>query len=299
MYSLEVRKIATRLYNGKTTLRQVAMIIGSSHSSIFRWLHSTPKKREPRPRKLEKPEILDAIELFIKTNPTAGTDDILKKIKETFNLKVSRELVRLTLRKTLNYTRKRVRYFSKPKNDDQKLQDFLEKRKVFISQGRTFVSIDETSFGRNYLPTSGYSKKGERLYCKRPWVNTKTKSVLAAVSPSKDVTYKIKEGSYDSRSFCDFLNKLDYPKNTVILMDNVSFHHSKLVKELIKSKGWDTLYTPPYSPIFNPIEGVFSIVKRTYSKVMNIVSSFKSISDYHVRAFFYHSFKAISRFESI
>jgi transposase len=77
-------------------------------------------------------------------------------------------------------------------------------------------------------------------------------------------------------------------------MDNVAFHHSKIIKELIHKKGWEYLYTPPYSPVFNPIEGVFSIVKRHYSKCMDIVSSFNIVTNTHIKAFFKHSFNAIS-----
>ena len=48
----------------------------------------------------------------------------------------------------------------------------------------------------------------------------------------------------------------------IVLMDNVQFHKTALVKETLKEKGLYAEYVPPYSPQFNPIETVFSVLKR-------------------------------------
>ena len=45
-------------------------------------------------------------------------------------------------------------------------------------------------------------------------------------------------------------------------MDNVSFHKSKIIKETLKD--FNVIYTPPYSPQFNPIEFIYSIIKRNF-----------------------------------
>ena len=47
----------------------------------------------------------------------------------------------------------------------------------------------------------------------------------------------------------------------VIIMDNVAFHKTQLVKELVESQGINILYTAPWSCELNPIEYVFSIWK--------------------------------------
>jgi transposase len=247
-------------------------------------------------KKLDKPEILNAIELFIKTHPFAIVKDVQKLIVKEFNISPSYELCRLLLKK-LNFSRKRARYFSVSKNAEQKLNEFLTKREQFVNQNRLFVSIDETSFGRNYLPASGYSKRGKRLNIKRPFCSVKTSSVVSAVCIGQKLQFFKKFGSFNTDSFLDFLCGLDYPENTVILMDNVSFHHSKKVIEFLEFRNWDVLFTPPYSPIFNPIEGVFSIVKRHYQKFLHIENAFKSVTDNHIRGFFRGSFKATNQLE--
>jgi transposase len=72
----------------------------------------------------------------------------------------------------------------------------------------------------------------------------------------------------------DILIEIENPpkksKRTVLLMDNVAFHHSYKVKEYTKEIQWDILFVPPYSHVFNPIEGVFSIVKRQYQRNLSI-----------------------------
>ena len=200
--------------------------------------------------------------------------------------------IRICLKKNL-YTRKRVKYYSCPKNDKD---EFLNLRNKYVNENRKFVSIDETSFGRNYLPAFGRSIKGERIYIKRPLTRVTTCSVLSSVTLNEKPIYIKKFGSFNTQSFYDFLNGLKYPNGTVLLMDNVKFHHSKIIKELAKQKGWDILYTPAYSPIFNPIEGVFSIVKRLYQKCVSIEKSFENVTMNHIKSFFGYSFSALSRF---
>ena len=95
-----------------------------------------------------------------------------------------------------------------------------------------------------------------------------------------------KPGSFNTSTFLDFLAAADLPKGCVILLDNVSFHHSKAVKALAADRGWDLLYTLPYSPWFNPIEGMFSVVKRSYHKHGSIERAFACLTTQHAVAFF-------------
>jgi transposase len=44
-------------------------------------------------------------------------------------------------------------------------------------------------------------------------------------------------------------------------MDNLGAHKGERVRELIRERGCELLYLPPYSPDLNPIEEAFSKVK--------------------------------------
>jgi transposase len=47
----------------------------------------------------------------------------------------------------------------------------------------------------------------------------------------------------------------------VVIMDNLSAHKGEMVRKLIKDRGCELLYLPPYSPDLNPIEEAFAKVK--------------------------------------
>ena len=77
-------------------------------------------------------------------------------------------------------------------------------------------------------------------------------------------------GSIDSQIFLHFLeHSLGpnlRPKQTVIL-DNVSFHKVRGVKELIESTGAQVLYLPPYSQDLSTIENMWSKIKSYLRKL--------------------------------
>lgn len=70
---------------------------------------------------------------------------------------------------------------------------------------------------------------------------------------------------------------LNLPKNTIFVLDNVRFHHSINIKNYMESMGWNVLYTPPYSPWFNPIENIFGNIKTYFRKNKSISSSFNLV----------------------
>lgn len=102
------------------------------------------------------------------------------------------------------------------------------------------------------------------------------------------------KGAFNTITFSLFLLKSSMPRGSVILIDNCSFHHSLLVKEVASLKGWTLLFTLPYSPWFNPIEGMFSIVKRAFYKQQqkSIRKAFECMTEQKAKRFFEHSLKA-------
>lgn len=97
------------------------------------------------------------------------------------------------------------------------------------------------------------------------------------------------KGSFNTERFIQFLTNDNIPKDSVVLLDNVAFHRSKIVLQCAKDLGIHLLFVPPYSPWFNPIEGVFSIVKRAYYKDYSIDKAFDTVSERHCNAFFQKS----------
>lgn len=57
--------------------------------------------------------------------------------------------------------------------------------------------------------------------------------------------------------------------NSVLVMDNASFHHTERIAQMCADAGVKLMYLPPYSPDLNPIEEFFAelkaFIKRSWS----------------------------------
>jgi transposase len=47
-----------------------------------------------------------------------------------------------------------------------------------------------------------------------------------------------------------------------LVLDNATFHRSKITEELVKGAGMELLFLPPYSPHLTPIEQLWANLKR-------------------------------------
>lgn len=62
--------------------------------------------------------------------------------------------------------------------------------------------------------------------------------------------------------------------------------HSKSVVEFANEQKLILLFTPPYSPWYNPIEFCFSIIKRHWYQHQDIEQAFQALTPGHCQAFF-------------
>ena len=286
MYPIDRRMQAQHVYSLFSSLRKAAVVLQVSHSTVARWLKDPTQKKYSRKSRTKTDLVIDTIRSTLQNDPFISLVKLRLLILNVLGIRVSKELIRTAIKCQLRYSKKKAKYFSSPSTLKQKTEDFLVKRQQFLSENIPFVSLDETSFGRNGIETHGYAPIGSKLVIKKPSPRMTTVSALALISRDAIVQYRTREGSYNTQTFIDFLNALDISPGTVILLDNVSFHHSKVVKALAEQREWILLYVPPYSPWFNPIEGVFSIVKRHYYQNLSIKNAFDSASPSHCRAFF-------------
>ena len=77
------------------------------------------------------------------------------------------------------------------------------------------------------------------------------------------------EGSSDTDSFGRYMREVLTPRleaGQIVLMDNLSVHRSKWVRNLIEERGCQLWLLPSYSPDMNPIEEAFSKVKALLRK---------------------------------
>ena len=76
----------------------------------------------------------------------------------------------------------------------------------------------------------------------------------------------------DGNHFCDYIERSVLPAmmpfdgvnpRSILIMDNASIHHVQQVQDLVDNAGCLLWFLPAYSPDMNPIEEVFSQVKRS------------------------------------
>lgn len=220
---------------------------------------------------------------------------LTNKIQEALKVQVSRELVRVAIKKP-GFTEKKAKVFGTSKSLPEKTQEFIRKRSQYISENRTIISVYETSFGRNWPDVRGYSKKGVPLLLQKRQLYGKNISVLACASRNGWVERKQIFGAFNAQSFSEFILSLVLDPGTVILLDNVSFHHSKVVKDAFATRVHSALYSTFYSHWFNPIELCFLIVKRAYYVSQKVDSSFAGVDMRHFEVFFDKSLGCTQQF---
>lgn len=128
------------------------------------------------------------------------------------------------------------------------------------------ISIDEIGFDQRMLPLYGYSLKGTKAIGLTHPTNRKRINVIAAIDSNNKIFYKLIQGPVNTIEFNTFIKDLPWKQNSTLIMDNVSFHKSQMIKNTSKDKNYNLLFIPPYTPECNPIENVFSVVKNSYRK---------------------------------
>lgn len=297
MYSIDRRAIAINIYNELQSLRKTAKLLQVCHTTVYRWLKNPMKQqRKVNTNKiLKSTSIVEIVKSTIVNDPFISIRKLKTLIKDSINIDVSYELVRVAIKRH-GFSKKKAKFFARPKDQDIKVNEFLDQRNFYKEKGYKFISIDETSFGRNGFETRGYCPIGEKLFVCKKTPRMTTTSVIAAANDGGWINYSETKGAVNTMIFLQFIKTLDINENTVLIMDNVAFHHSKVVKEYVSSRNAKILYSPPYSPWFNPIEMCFSIVKRQFVNHQDISSSFRSLNQKHFQAFFSKSLNCRERF---
>jgi hypothetical protein len=122
--------------------------------------------------------------------------------------------------------------------------------------------VDETCLYFHPRQHSGYARRGRRLHTPLHPRRHDKYTLLLAVSNSQVVGWRLLQGSANSASFSAFVTDLEVASHhRHVLMDNVAFHKSKVVAAALAAKGLTAMFTPPYSPEYNPVEMAFSVFK--------------------------------------
>ena len=146
---------------------------------------------------------------------------------------------------------------------NQKLRaEFLEK--IQAAPLDKLIFLDEsgitTSMTRLYARCPG----GQRINEATPGSHWKILTILGAISTRGMIATMTIEDATDTDIFLAYLDHVLCPQlrpGDLVVMDNLSSHKVKGVRERIEAAGAQLLYLPPYSPDLNPIEKAWSKLK--------------------------------------
>ena len=166
--------------------------------------------------------------------------------------------------------------------------------------GRRLVFVDEMGTNTSLAPLYAYSLRGHRAYAKVPRNRGPNTTLLASITAEGMGPCVAVVGSTTKEVFENYIEQVLSPTlgpGRVVVMDNLAAHKGERVQKLIKERGCDLLYLPPYSPGLNPIEEAFSKVKarlrRTGARsrmtlLEALASALSAVTSRDARGFFEH-----------
>jgi transposase len=127
------------------------------------------------------------------------------------------------------------------------------------------IFLDESGVTTDMTRRYGRAARGERVGEGTPAGHWRTLTVLGAIRLSGWVATMTIEAATDGDIFLAYLEQGLCPQlqpGDIVVMDNLSAHKVRGVRDLIEQTGAELRYLPPYSPDFNPIEKCWSKFKQ-------------------------------------
>jgi len=225
--------------------------------------------KKPGPKVMEANEKSMILSDIVQEDNELTQQGMVSKLKES-GIFVSQATVSNCLKK-LDITRKRLKLRSSVVLNDE----LIHKRKIYAREflrdmiNKRLFFLDETGFNLHISKSYGYSPKNVDAIRHVPSNRGRNLSLLAIISDVKVMNYKLLSGPYNTENFLAFLNDCFlqniFESNSILIMDNVKFHHSDSVKRFLQERNINFKYLPAYSPSLNPIEEVFSALKARYT----------------------------------
>jgi transposase len=125
---------------------------------------------------------------------------------------------------------------------------------------------DEASVRSDYHSGTTWAPLGETPIVPATGKRFKV-NMVSAVSPTGSFSFDLFEGSMNADRFVEFCEKLardNLGRPVFLIVDNVKYHKSRVVKEYVESTNgmFRLFFLPPYSPELNPDEWVWKNVKH-------------------------------------
>lgn len=262
MYKVPFREAVLNVYEYTGSLRATSKMCKVSVASISRWSKRLmPSKRKSRV--VFSDALVASVRTFMQERTRCSSMEVVQFLKDAWGLTTSRQLAHSIIRR-LGFTYKRTRRRGGGAKIREATKMFLETFKK-ASDEMTLVSVDESGFDQRCKPVYGYSASGTQAIVELiPCKDRKRYNLLMAITQDGAYSTTIRDTTTTGVAFAEFLDQLPYPSGTTILLDGAPIHRTHVVQDVAAKKGYSLLFTPPYSPEFNPIEMVFGSIKNAF-----------------------------------
>lgn len=145
-----------------------------------------------------------------------------------------------------------------------------------IDEARTkalkVIYVDEAVFTFNTFERKAWSNRGTTITVPEKSLSLGTYAITTAVSRQGGLELSTTcKRSVTREQFVDFVEALSQSQQGqpfALFLDNLRAHHSFAARDAMARLGILPIFNLPYSPQFNGIEAVFSILKGTYKRLL-------------------------------
>jgi transposase len=145
------------------------------------------------------------------------------------------------------------------------------------------VFVDESGAKTNMTRLYGRAMAGQRAIDDTPCGHWCTTTMISSVRVDGSTACMVVDGATNKEVFQAYVRHILLPTlkaGDVVVLDNLSAHKNKAIRDLIESVGAELWYLPPYSPDLNPIEKMWSKIKailrtlkaRTEESLINAIA---------------------------
>lgn len=273
-YSDDLRRRALQACDEGEQPGRVAQRFRIGRASVYSWLKQRREEGRCRPKTMgggPQPVIRETLEAALKRLVESDNDRTLAQYRDKLADEtgtrvhpwtVGRALRRLRLtrkKKTLRAAEQDEAAVAKARQDWRtELEAIDPKRLVFL---------DESAALTNMSRTHARSPRGTRAYGAVPCGHGTRLTVLGALGTEGIIAAMSIEAATDGAVFQAFLDHVLLPAlrqvkpEAGLVMDNLSAHKARAVRERLDRSEFSYRYLPSYSPDLNPIEPAWAKVK--------------------------------------
>ncbi|XXQ38526.1 Tc1-like transposase DDE domain-containing protein [Plasmodiophora brassicae] len=254
---------------------QIALLYRKAPSTIGRWIDryertgAVSSKAAESQRKYT-PEHREWIRDYFLANPLSFLDEAKLAFEINWKNDISLSTIWRILRE-YDFTRKLiVRRAIQIKEAD--IVRFFEELNAIDWTHSSLCFLDEFGLdNRDMLRRKGYALKGQELLFRGEFVRRPRSSLLCFIGCDGLEGTFLTEGTFDRQKFVECVREhalsgrvQKHPgRQSVWIMDGARIHCHHTIDEYLRDFGIIPIFLPAYCPMFNPIEIVFGLVKKS------------------------------------